>query len=379
MELVYEHSKEELSKQKDISFSIDADGIYLIKVEARASEEKQLRRTDDEDLRIEIDKRKFPQLTNSKRYFDSPASFSGGTLKGLKKQIFLILPLKEGKHVISLITDISASLEKIEIFKISSDLSELELEINDQAEDGDRRPWITFALVDVGCEKFMVNLNLKKRFLDSDDVKVIIDGDIKRNNRSLLHKFWYFIASIFTGEMQQETFIVNLPAGLHYIEFWADRMPTFKTITFYNLKAANLNESFPEEIIKEKIRSEAEKVGLNPELMISIATWESHFDPEVISPAGAKGIFQLTDITIKDIDERFSFKIEDPFNVDQNITGAMLYFKWLLDRYEGDPEQIEKAIVAWNWGLNNFPKDLTLDWSKIPDATKAFVKNVLNK
>lgn len=61
MELVYKYSKDELKERKEIPFAIDMEGIYLIKVEARARSEKQLSGTDDEDLRIEIDKRKFPQ------------------------------------------------------------------------------------------------------------------------------------------------------------------------------------------------------------------------------------------------------------------------------------------------------------------------------
>ncbi len=288
-----------------------------------------------------------------------------------------MLPFDSGKHTISLIPDVSATLLSLEVSKIQENHN-FDLVLNDTAEDGDRRPWITFVLVDLALDKFTTEFILKRRFIDSDDVKVVINGNIKRNNQSKLHKLWYFIASLFTGETQTETFIVNLNKNTHYIEFWADRMPTMNKINFSGLRGI-LNQTSQEDVIKEKIRLEAKEVGLDPELMISIATWESHFDPKTISSAGAKGIFQLTDITIEEIENRFGFKVTDPFDVDQNIKGATLYFKWLMERYKGDPEQVEKALAAWNWGLNNFPKDPPLDWSKVPNATKAFIKNVLNK
>lgn len=225
MESIFkDNKKRKINQTENILFTTKTSGLYLIEISAIVKNEKQLGGTDDEDLKIEIDKRKFP----------TPASFSGGTSKGLKKRIYFILLLNAGKHTVSLIPDISAILVKIETFKVSEDsyLNELDLLINEQAEDGDRRSWITFVLVDLDLNKFTADLNLKRRFIDSDDVKIIVDESIYRNDRSILHKLWYFAASILIGENQTETFTVNLSKDLHYIEFWADRMPTFHSIKF---------------------------------------------------------------------------------------------------------------------------------------------------
>lgn len=242
MESIFKDDKKrKISKAEETSFTTKASGLYLVKISGIVKNEKQLGGTDDEDLRIEIDKRKFPQLNNLERYFDSPASFSGGTSKGLKKTIYFILSLDTGKHTISLIPDISAILVEIEVLKVSEGayLNELGLLINEQAEDGDRRSWITFVLVNLSLNEFTVELDLKRRFIDSDDVKVIIDGNIKRNNKSILHKLWYFVASLLTGENQTETFPVNLSKDLHYIEFWADRMPALHAVKFVLLEAVS--------------------------------------------------------------------------------------------------------------------------------------------
>lgn len=231
MDLVLNGNKQrKIVGKEDIPFSLEVSGLYLIEVTARTQGEKQLGMSDDEDLRVEIDGRRFPQLKNSQRYFDSPASFSGGSLHGLKKTVFFILLLDSGKHTISLISDISAIVEQIRVSRVSnSGNSQVNFLRDITAEDGDRRDWITFVLVDMGLKDFSVALTLKKRFIDSDDVKIVIDGNIQRNYRSILHKFWYFIASIFTPEDQMEHFTLNFPRGLHYLELWVDRMPTLNS------------------------------------------------------------------------------------------------------------------------------------------------------
>lgn len=366
METVLEEDKEKrITKKEEVVFTTKVSGIYLIEISAKAKNRKQLGGSDDEDLRVEINDQKFP--------FNSLAAFSGSSLKGLRKTVYFLLPLDSGKNVISLIPDISATITKLSVHKINTDLEELDLAINNQAEDGDRRSWITITLVDVSLSSFTVTIKLTRRFLDSDDVKIIIDGQVKRNIRSILHKYWYFIASLFSGETQTETFITNFSSGTHYIEFWADRMPTFKSIIF-----SNLTPSLEEETIQDKIHRLAKEYGLDPELMIKVAKKESQFDPKATSPVGAKGIFQLMDITVKQI-AKLGYEITDPYDPDQNITGGIIYFKWLYNMYQGDEQQLEKTLAAWNWGQNNFPKDGPLDYSVMPRETRNFIEDILNK
>lgn len=373
MDLVFHDGKKrKITERENILFSLEISGLYLIEIAAKAQGEKQLQSTDDGDLRIEIDDRKFPQLNNHERYADSPAAFSGGKLKGLKETIFLILPLNGGKHVLSLIPDQEANLENIRIFNIS-ETSILKMEINDQAEDGDRRPWVTFVLVDVDLTNFSVALNLKKRFIDSDDVKVIINGEVKRNYRNFFHKLWYFIASINTTENQTEVFNVNFSPGLHYLELWADRMPNLKEFTLVGLISQSKQGN-----VEDKIRRVAKEYGLDSELMVKVARKESGFNPLATSPVGAKGIFQLMGITIKQI-MNLGFQITDPYDTDQNITGGIIYFKWLYAMYKSDPEQLEKTLAAWNWGQNNFSKKEPLNYELMPDETKNFIRDILSE
>lgn len=375
MDLVFEDGKKRIIKKEDISFSLKTSGLYLIEIVARVKGEKQLGGSDDEDLRIEINKKKFPLLKNPERYIDSPVAFAGGKLKGLKETICFVLSLDLGKHILSLIPDQSANLESIRIFKVSSNLNleNLDITTSNNAEDGERYPWITYVISDTALIKFTANFKLKRRFIDSDDVKVIIDGNVQKNYQSIFHKFWYFIASIIRGEIQDETFNTNFSPGLHYIEFWADRMPELKKITFFGLSASQTDKT-----IEEKVRDKAIDFGFDSEMILRLVKKESTFNPKSLSPKGAKGLFQLTDITIKQI-ANLGFKIDDPYDVDQNIQGGMIYFKWLYELYENQEDQLEKTLAAWNYGMKYVSVEGSLDTKDLPLETIEFIKYILNR
>lgn len=207
------------------------EGLYLIKISAKAKSEKQIgpQITDDDDLRLEIDKHKFPKLDNPQRYFDSPASFSGGQLHNLRKTVYFLINFSENIHNFVLIPDKNPFLEELSIYFIGNNLTEIDLDIDQQAEDRDRKPWITFALVDLPLKSLTVKITTKKRFRDSDDVKLIIDNQIQKNKSSIFHRDWLWAGSVrkwlFRKETQAKTIDSNLVSDLHYIEFWADRLP----------------------------------------------------------------------------------------------------------------------------------------------------------
>jgi len=242
--------------------------------------------------------------------------------------------------------------------------------LNLTAEDGDRRDWITFVLVDANLGSFTPELVLKRRFFDSDDIKITIDDSVKQAHYNKRQKLWYFVASLFRGEQQSEEFKVNLSMGTHYIEFAADRTPTLKSMHF-----SNLTFRVPT-TIQEKIEYRANQHGLDPKIMIRLAKRESQFNPKATSLVGAKGLYQLTEITIRQIKE-LGFKITDPYNIDQNIQGAFIYFEWLYKRYEGEKNQIEKTLAAWNYGLAHIPQNEPLDFDKLPKETKNLINDVL--
>jgi len=88
----------------------------------------------------------------------------------------------------------------------------------------------------------------------------------------------------------------------------------------------------------------AEKVSLAPELIHSIVSAESAYNPTAVSHAGAQGLMQLMPGTAAELG------VKDSFDPAQNLMAGSKYLKQLLDKYDGD---LDHALAAYNWGQGN--------------------------
>lgn len=126
-----------------------------------------------------------------------------------------------------------------------------------------------------------------------------------------------------------------------------------------------------EEIIR-KIRQEAIKQGVDPNLAVATAMTESGLDPMAVSPAGAQGLFQLMPGT------QIEVGVSNPFNVDENIAGGVSYIDKMAERF---PDS-EDAIRAYNWGQGNMGNYLTGRYlsknpvGAIPEETRNYLTRV---
>jgi hypothetical protein len=120
-----------------------------------------------------------------------------------------------------------------------------------------------------------------------------------------------------------------------------------------------------QKLIANKIFDEAERQGVDPDLMLSLAHIENRFNIGP-SPKGALGPMQLMPGTAKDLGV-------DPNNIDQNIAGGVTYFKTMLDKYK-DPDI---AAIAYNAGPGVADKFLeTDDLSVLPPETKNYIEQL---
>lgn len=91
------------------------------------------------------------------------------------------------------------------------------------------------------------------------------------------------------------------------------------------------------------ITTEAQTLGLDPALALSLAQQESGFDPEAKSPTGVVGLFQVTNKTGAAYGQTSEMRT-DP----QVSTRAGLgYFKDLLTKADGN---VETALSRYNGG-----------------------------
>jgi soluble lytic murein transglycosylase-like protein len=89
------------------------------------------------------------------------------------------------------------------------------------------------------------------------------------------------------------------------------------------------------------IADAAERHGLDPVLLTAMAQTESAFDPNAVSPRGARGLLQLMPETAR------RFGVRDSFDATQNVDGGAAYLSWLLERYSG---RTELALAGYNAG-----------------------------
>ena len=103
-------------------------------------------------------------------------------------------------------------------------------------------------------------------------------------------------------------------------------------------------------------------------LLSSLIYQESKFDEKAESWVGAKGLMQLTDISMR------QFDIENPFSPEENLEGGMRHLKWLEDYWE---EKIpdEKERIKFIFGSYNIGQGHVMDAIRL---AKKFGKNSEN-
>lgn len=88
------------------------------------------------------------------------------------------------------------------------------------------------------------------------------------------------------------------------------------------------------------LRDAANRSGLPPAFVESVAQVESALRPDAVSPKGAIGVMQLMPATARALDA-------DPTDTAQNIDAGVRLLRDLLVRYDGD---VVKALSAYNAG-----------------------------
>jgi hypothetical protein len=98
---------------------------------------------------------------------------------------------------------------------------------------------------------------------------------------------------------------------------------------------------------EEIIRDAAKTHDVDPALVAAVIRAESNFDRRAVSRKGARGAMQLMPATAA------RFGVTNSFDLTQNVHGGTRYLRWLLDRFDRDPE---RSVAAYNAGEGNVDK-----------------------
>lgn len=121
----------------------------------------------------------------------------------------------------------------------------------------------------------------------------------------------------------------------------------------------------PKDILFNPIIMEvAGRHEMDPALIKAIIMAESGHNPKAVSKRGAKGLMQLMPITAK------SLGVEDVFDPEHNIKAGVVYFKKLLNQFNGD---VKLALAAYNAGSRKVRK-----YKGVPPfkATRIYIRKV---
>lgn len=135
---------------------------------------------------------------------------------------------------------------------------------------------------------------------------------------------------------------------------------------YYASQQPALPKSVPEKTnqITAMIDDVAEKVSLAPELIHSVVSAESAYNPTAVSHAGAQGLMQLMPETAQELG------VQDSFDPLQNLLGGSKYLKQLLEKYDGD---LDCALAAYNWGQGNVDRK---GLEQMPQETRDYLARV---
>jgi soluble lytic murein transglycosylase-like protein len=128
-------------------------------------------------------------------------------------------------------------------------------------------------------------------------------------------------------------------------------------------------------IYEDRIRAEAARQGVDPDLAVRMFIAESGGKKDAVSPKGAAGLGQLMIPAAKEM----GLTPAERFDPEKNIPASVGYLKKQLVKYNGDPE---KALAAYNWGGGNVDKHLAKNEGRLnkvglPKETADYLTKIL--
>ncbi len=234
--ITQENANKQIIKPYYLDFFLDEDSLYLIEAIASAKSWWQNVKSGraffkDDDIFLYLDGKEITTSQNQKS--DSRSVWNGNDLQGLDKTMIIAVYLKKGKHTVKFVPDQKPFLKSVGISRMDeSDLDLLKYAPvdNSRAQNSEGRPWLSFAILSQHITKLTVVAKADKNGRDDDDIKLIINGEIQKNENKKAHQDWYWCGKISHGE--ERTFLkdINLKSAQYNIDLWSDGTPLLRSV-----------------------------------------------------------------------------------------------------------------------------------------------------
>jgi hypothetical protein len=229
MKLVKE---EKISKVITGKYSCDflfpEDGLYLIEIIASAKSWWQNFKTGrsffkDDDIFLYLDNQEITTSKYTKQ--DARSAWNGNELSGLEKTVVIVANLNKGRHIIDLKPDQSPNLKSIAISKVEEDLILYVPIANNPAQKSAGRPWLSYIVLDRFITKLSITAKVNQNGRDDDDLKLLINGEIQKNENSKSHRDWYWCGKILKGNDKTFSKDINLKTKQFNLDLYSDGQP----------------------------------------------------------------------------------------------------------------------------------------------------------
>jgi hypothetical protein len=143
-------------------------------------------------------------------------------------------------------------------------------------------------------------------------------------------------------EILGDKYRLHIPGGVADVP--VEDIVTIEPEEIFEPNTEPLSEKTP---FQKLILAAASRYNLDPDLIHSVISIESNFNPKAVSPKKARGLMQLMPRTAEILG------VKDSFDPEQNIDGGTHYLRDLLAKYKNN---LTLALAAYNAGPDTVDK-----------------------
>lgn len=152
----------------------------------------------------------------------------------------------------------------------------------------------------------------------------------------------------------------------YYTATLQDRQADFEVIYTFIITNYTQDNYEQSRVIAQTIVDQSHVYSIDPKLIAALIARESSFNPMAVSKTNARGLGQIKDFNYADLG------IQNPFNIQENITGTVAYFHDMLTKWAGHADAIPMALASYYQGYTTVKEARRLN-----RRTRQYVRDIM--